>query len=102
MTTDGSRSYRAAMNDIGNREKQEVGRWANKGGEQPPPSDEERAPCLRFRQMKAQKFASVHANFHNPFSRSHLVDKQAFKQKRSADSAEWRAAPTLLTRSVIP
>lgn len=29
ITTDGLRSYRAAMNDLGNAEKQEIGRWAN-------------------------------------------------------------------------
>ena len=29
ITTDGLRSYGAAMNELGNREKQEVGRWAN-------------------------------------------------------------------------
>ncbi|WP_423140744.1 IS6 family transposase [Parablastomonas sp. CN1-191] len=29
ITTDGLRSYRAAMNELGNAEKQEVGRWAN-------------------------------------------------------------------------
>ena len=29
ITTDGLRSYRAAMNDLGNGEKQEIGRWAN-------------------------------------------------------------------------
>ena len=29
ITTDGLRSYGAAMDELGNREKQEVGRWAN-------------------------------------------------------------------------
>src|SRR3990170_3282766 len=29
ITTDGLRSYRAAMTELGNAEKQEVGRWAN-------------------------------------------------------------------------
>ena len=29
ITTDGLRSYGAAMDALGNREKQEVGRWAN-------------------------------------------------------------------------
>nr|WP_249403875.1 DDE-type integrase/transposase/recombinase [Sphingomonas sp. CFBP 13720] len=29
ITTDSLRSYRAAMKDLGNPEKQEVGRWAN-------------------------------------------------------------------------
>ena len=29
ITTDGLQSYRAAMNELGNSEKQETGRWAN-------------------------------------------------------------------------
>ena len=29
ITTDGLRSYRAAMRELGNTKKQEVGRWAN-------------------------------------------------------------------------
>jgi len=29
ITTDGLRSYGAAMSELGNRAKQEVGRWAN-------------------------------------------------------------------------
>ena len=31
ITTDGLRSYRAAMNELGNAEKQEVGRWPTTG-----------------------------------------------------------------------
>ena len=47
---------------------------------------------LRFRQMKSlQKFASVHASLHNHFSLElHLVDRQTFKQRRSAAWAEWQ------------
>jgi putative transposase len=29
INTDGLRSYGAAMSELGNREKQEIGRWAN-------------------------------------------------------------------------
>jgi len=29
ITTDGLRSYRSAMNELGNGAKQEIGRWAN-------------------------------------------------------------------------
>ena len=37
ITTDGLRSYGAAMRELGNSEKREVGRWANNpGGELPP------------------------------------------------------------------
>jgi len=37
-----------------------------------------------------QKFASVHANIHNHSSlERHLVDRQTFKERRSAALAEW-------------
>jgi putative transposase len=61
ITTDGLRSYGAAMDKLGNRAKQEIGRWANNRVENShlPFRRRERA-MLRFRQMKSlQKFASV-------------------------------------------
>jgi putative transposase len=67
------------MNDLGNGEKQEIGRWANNRVENShlPFRRRERA-MLRFRQMKTlQKFASVHANIHNHFSlERHVVDRK--------------------------
>ncbi len=47
---------------------------------------------LRFRKMKSlQKFASVHANFHNQLNlEHHLVDRQTDKERRSAAFAEWQ------------
>jgi putative transposase len=47
---------------------------------------------LRFRRMKSlQKFASIHANVHNHFDlERHLVDRQTFKERRSAPPAEWQ------------
>ena len=67
ITTDGLRSYGAAMDELGCREKQEVGRWANNRVENShlPFRRRERA-MARFRRMGSlQKFASVHANVHN-------------------------------------
>ena len=60
ITTDGLRSYRAAMNELGNAEKQEVGRWANNRVENSHLSFRRRERAmLRFRRMKSlQKFAS--------------------------------------------
>jgi putative transposase len=93
ITTDGLRSYRAAMIELGNAEKQEVGRWANNRVENShlPFRRRERA-MLRFRQMKSlQKFASVHANVHNHFNfERHLIDRQTYKTRRSAALAEWQ------------
>jgi putative transposase len=85
------------MNELGNAHKQEVGRWANNRVENSHLSfrrrerERERA-MLRFRRMKSlQKFASVHANVHNHFNvERHLIDRQTFKQRRSAALAEWQ------------
>ena len=93
ITTDGLRSYGAAMSELGNSEKREVGRWANNRVENShlPFRRRERA-MLRFRQMKSlQKFASVHANVHNHFNQErHLVDRETYKTRRSAALAEWQ------------
>ncbi|GAA4644461.1 IS6 family transposase [Pontixanthobacter gangjinensis] len=93
IVTDGLRSYKAAMDDLGNADKQEIGRWANNRVENShlPFRRRERA-MLRFRQMKSlQKFASVHANVHNHFnSQRHFVDRQTYKTARSAALAEWQ------------
>ena len=92
IATDGLRSYRAEMNDLGNAQKQVIGRWANNRieGSHTPVRRRERA-MLRFRRMKTlQKFASVHVSLHNPFSlERHLVDRQTYKDRRSAALAEW-------------
>lgn len=47
---------------------------------------------LGFRRMKSlQKFASVHANVHNNFNlERHFVDRQTFRERRTAALAEWR------------
>ncbi len=93
ITTDGLRSYKAAMKELGNTEKQEVGRWANNRVENShlPFRRRERA-MLRFRQMKTlQKISSVHAAFHNHFNRDrHLISRETYKAQRSAALAEWK------------
>jgi len=94
ITTDGLRSYKAAMKDIGNAAKQEIGRWANNRAENShqPFRRRERA-MLRFRRMKTiQKFASVHGSVTNHFNQErHLISRQLYKERRSAALAEWRA-----------
>ncbi len=91
ITTDGLRSYGAALTELGAREKQEVGRWANNRVENShlPFRRRDRA-MLRFRQMRTlQKFASVHANVHN--HERQLVNRKTYKQRRSAAPAQWQA-----------
>jgi putative transposase len=83
----------AAMTELGNEEKQEVGRWANNRVENSNLSFRRRERAmLRFRRMSSlQKFASVHANVHNHFNlERHLVDRQTYKERRSAAVAEWQ------------
>ena len=93
IVTDGLKSYRAAMVELGNEDKREVGRHANNRVENShlPFRRRERA-MLRFRQMKTlQKFASVHANIANHFNQErHLVSRQEYKTRRSAALAEWQ------------
>ena len=93
VTTDGLRSYRAAMKELNIADRQEVGRWANNRVENShqPFRRRERA-MLRFRRMKTlQQFASVHASFHNHFNQErHLVSRDIYKERRSAALAERR------------
>ncbi len=94
IVTDGLRSYSAAMKDLGNVERREMERYLNNRAENShlPFRRRERA-MQRFQQMKSlQKFASVHASFHNHFnSERHLVGRQTFKHRRSAAMAEWQS-----------
>jgi putative transposase len=94
ITTDGLRSYKAAMSDLGNTDKQEIGRWANNRVENSHvPFRRREKGDARFRQMKSlQKFASVHADVHNHFNlERHLVDRETYKTRRSAAVAEWQS-----------
>ena len=94
ITTDGLKSYGAALRTLGVLGKQEIGRHANNRVENShlPFRRRERA-MIRFRGMKSlQKFASVHANVHNHFaSERHLVDRRTYKERRSAAFANWRS-----------
>ena len=93
FTTDGLKSYRAAMIELGNANKQKIGRHANNRVENShlPFRRRERA-MLRFRQMKTlQEFASVHANIADHFNQErYLVSRQDYKLRRSTALAEWQ------------
>src|SRR5580704_3076373 len=93
VVTDGLCSYPAAMKEIGNADRHEVGRRLNNRAENShqPVRRRERA-MRRFRSAKTlQKFSSVHAHVHNHFNQErHLVTREIYKQRRSAALAEWR------------
>ena len=70
IVTDRCPSYGAAMKDIGNVDRQEVGRHKNNRAENShlPFRRRERA-MLRFRRMRRlQKFAAMHSSVHNHFN----------------------------------
>ena len=94
VVTDGLRSYPAAMRELGNLGRREMGRWLNNRAENShlPFRRRERA-MQRFRRMSSlQKFASVHAGLHNHFnSERRLVDRQTYKLRRSAALADWQS-----------
>jgi putative transposase len=93
ITTDGLRSYKAAMGELGCAKMQEIGRWSNNRVENShlPFRGRERA-MLRLKQMKSlQKFVSLNASFHNHFAHErHLIDRETYKTRRSAALPEWQ------------
>lgn len=93
LVTDRLRSYGAALNELGIRDRQETGRWKNNRAENShlPFRRRERA-MLRFRRMQSlQKFASVHASVFSHFNQErHLYNRQNFKLKRDMALNEWR------------
>ena len=93
IVTDRLRSYRAAMNVIGNGADQECGRWLNNRAENShqPFRRRERAMAKFRTPATLQKFAAVHASVHNHFNQDrHLNRRDIFKQNRAAALAEWR------------
>jgi putative transposase len=93
IVTVGLQSYPAAMRAMGNLDRREMGRWKNNRAENSHlPFRRREGAMQRFRRMKSlQKFASVHASFHNHFAQErHLVDRQTYKLRRSAALAEWQ------------
>ena len=96
ITTDGLRSYRAAMNELGNADKQEIGRWAKNRVEKSHLCLRRRERAmLRFRRMKTlQKFAPVHANLHSqlaspPFGSTRNAASSTDRPTRNAARPHW-------------
>ena len=92
IVTDRLRSYRAAMNVIGNAADQECGRWLNNRAENShQPFRRREGAMSKFRDVKTlQKFAAIHASIHNHFNQDrHLNRRDIFKQNRAVALAEW-------------
>ena len=93
IVTDRLKSYRAAMNVIGNAAAQTCGQWFNNRAENShQPFRRREGAMARFRDIKTlQKFAAAHASIHNHFNQErHLYNRETFKLNRSAASAGWR------------
>ena len=97
LVTDRCPSYRAAMKDIGNQVRQEVGRHLNNRAENShlPFRRRERA-MLRFRRMRnLQKFVAIHSSVYNHFNLNrHINSRTKFKSKRDAALSQWRKLVT--------
>ena len=94
IVTDGLCSYSAAMKELGNVDRHEVGgRLNNRAENSHQPFRRRERAMQRFRSTKTlQKFSSVHSQVHNHFNQErHLVTRQVYKQRRAAALAEWRA-----------
>lgn len=93
MVTDCLRSYGTALNELGIRDWEETGCWANDRSENSHPLFRRRERAmLRFRRMRRmQKFASVYASVYNHFNQERSLSSRAiFKLNRAAALEEWR------------
>ena len=93
VVTDKLRSYKAAMEVIGNEARQETGRWLNNRAENShQPFRRRKRAMAKFRSVKSLlKFVSAHASIGNRFKqRRHLNPRNEFKKNRATALAEWR------------
>ena len=93
IVTDKLRSYRAAMNVIGNSKGHTCGRWLNNQAENShQPFRRQEGAMDRLRDIQTlQKFAAVHASIHNLFNcERHLNRRDVFKKDRATALTEWR------------
>jgi putative transposase len=93
IVTDGLRSDPAAMRELGNLDRREMGRWKyNRAENSHLPFRRRERAMLRFRRMKTlPKFASVHASVHNHFNHERqLVGRQTYKARLAVALAEWQ------------
>jgi putative transposase len=93
IVTDRLASYGAALQTLGAAGKRGTGRWLNYRAENShQPFRRRERTMLRFRRMRSlQTFAALHGSIHNHFnSERTLVNRQIFKDRRTAALAEWR------------
>jgi putative transposase len=87
------RSYRAAMNELGNGEKQEIGRLANNRAENSHlPFRQRGRAMLRFQQNKDAAEVRIRPRQHRQSFQPGASSPRSsdYKQRRSAAFAEWQ------------
>jgi putative transposase len=98
IVTDGLASYRAAMRELGCRDRHRPGRLRdnNRAENSHLPVRRREQKMQRFKsQGQAQKFVSTHSAIYNTFNiQRHLISRKTMRQFRSAATAEWLAAST--------
>ena len=93
IVTDRLRSYRAAMDQLGNERRQETSRWLNNRGEYSHlPFRRREYAMQRFRREKTlQKLVSAHSAICNHFNQErHLISRDDFKGRREVALVEWQ------------
>lgn len=93
IITDNLRSYKAAMRQLGNQNKQDTTKYHNNQAENSHQPFRRRERAMnKFRSEKSlQKFVSIHAQFHNHFNHErHLNRRETFKNYRDLALADWR------------
>ncbi len=90
LATDGLKSYRAALKELGAEDRQVTGRWENNRVETSQPFRRRERAMLRFRRMHSlQKFAAVHSSV----GRCSVVDYYKARATREAFSGHRRIKP---------
>ena len=93
IVTDRLASYGTALTTLGAAGKRETGRWLNNRAENSHQPFRRRDRAMRrFRRMRRlQTFATLHGSIHIHVNAEHtLVNRQTFKDRRTAALAEWR------------
>ena len=102
ITTDGLRSYKAAMTELGNAGQpgdRPLGQ--QQGGESHLPFRRRERAMNRFRRMKTlQKFSSVHASVHNLFNQERHLISRGKSTSRDAPP-RWRSGALSRHRSPL-
>ncbi|MBL4869718.1 MAG: IS6 family transposase [Robiginitomaculum sp.] len=92
MITDRLRSYKVAMRQLGNQNKQDTTKHNNHQAENSHQPFRRRERTMnKFKAEKSrQKFVSIHAQFHNHFNHErHFNRREHFKKYRDSARAEW-------------